>query len=900
MSGDGYKRTHESGSTKRKKKEKRDLYISQQMRSMSKFVISQNRSNAGTSTNQIKISNKNELINIMTPESKTDNNLLVLPPKKTEPNSTTSLNENTSIITESIQISNKNELINIMTPESKTENNLLVLSPKKTEPKSTTSLNENTSVISEFISDKVKSNLTNLSNLKFSNDPAHWEITSDLISYFSENIPIQNVDADLTVSARHFGQKTRYFRKEYFSRALGNGECVNRDWLIYSPSTGSVYCYVCKIFRNLQSSNKLTLVHQFESGFDDWKNINVRMEAHEQSKDHFNSIKKMVDLQKCKKIDVELINQYNKEKIYWIQVLRRVIAVIKFLSSRGLAFRGDSEVFGCPKNGNYLGCLELLSNFDPFLEEHIKKFGNPGKGNVSYMSSTICNEFIDILATTLNLKIVSEIKESIYFGISIDSTPDIAHIDQLTIIIRYTTTGQGKVIERFLGFVPIEHHDGKYLFNVLNKILSDNNIDISKCRSQSYDNASNMSGIYSGVQARFLEVNKLAEWVPCAAHSLNLVGSVTVECCTEAIKFFSVVQSIYTFLAASPQRWSIMLKNMKESVFVVKSLSETRWSARSDATKALSLNYEVIRQALIDISLSERQPPNAVNEAKSLVKKLNRLETVLMSIIWNDILQQINVVNKSLQTPGIEICTVVNLYNSLISCFKNMRSAENFDLFEEKAKKRVSGLSDYSEIESRKRKHKVSINDGNAINAVDQMSARDKFKTQTFYVIIDKLIVEMEKRKKAYLKLDGRFNFLTDESLKDEEIKIKANNLVEAYKSDLESSFVNEFLIFKSFRETGMSVNDMLIKQINTKMVTSFPNVNIAFRIYLSIFGTSCEGERSFSILKRVKNWQRSTIGQDKLSSLSVLAIEHELLQEIDTEKVIESFANKKYRKKVL
>jgi len=46
-----------------------------------------------------------------------------------------------------------------------------------------------------------------------------------------------------------------------------------------------------------------------------------------------------------------------------------------------------------------------------------------------------------------------------------------------------------------------------------------------------------------------------------------------------------------------------------------------------------------------------------------------------------------------------------------------------------------------------------------------------------------------------------------------------------------------------------------------------------------------------FSILKKVKNWQRSTIGQDKLSSLSVylLAIEHELLREIDrgTKKVI-------------
>lgn len=49
------------------------------------------------------------------------------------------------------------------------------------------------------------------------------------------------MDADLTVSARHFGTKTRYFRKEYFSLALGNGELVKGDWLIYFPSTGSVY-----------------------------------------------------------------------------------------------------------------------------------------------------------------------------------------------------------------------------------------------------------------------------------------------------------------------------------------------------------------------------------------------------------------------------------------------------------------------------------------------------------------------------------------------------------------------------------------------------------------------------------------------------------------------------------
>jgi len=42
------------------------------------------------------------------------------------------------------------------------------------------------------------------------------------------------------------------------------------------------------------------------------------------------------------------------------------------------------------------------------------------------------------------------------------------------------------------------------------------------------------------------------------------------------------------------------------------------------------------------------------------------------------------------------------------------------------------------------------------------------------------------------------------------------------------------------------SVAEMIRSQIADKLVSSFPNVNIAFRIYLSIFGTSCEGERSF------------------------------------------------------
>ena len=54
---------------------------------------------------------------------------------------------------------------------------------------------------------------------------------------------------------------------------------------------------------------------------------------------------------------------------------------------------------------------------------------------------------------------------------------------------------------------------------------------------------------------------------------------------------------------------------------------------------------------------------------------------------------------------------------------------------------------------------------------------------------------------------------------------------------------------------------------------------------------TNCSGERSFSKLKRIKNEQRTSIGQDRLNNLTLLSIEHELLRKIDVDDIIARFA---------
>ena len=129
------------------------------------------------------------------------------------------------------------------------------------------------------------------------------------------------------------------------------------------------------------------------------------------------------------RVDAELVMQANVERDYWRALLERVVETIRFLSERGLAFRGSDEVVGSPRNGNYLGILELLAKFDPFLAQHISHNANKGRGHTSYLSKTICEEFIELMGNRVFDHIVVELKSTNYFSVSVDSTPDISHVD---------------------------------------------------------------------------------------------------------------------------------------------------------------------------------------------------------------------------------------------------------------------------------------------------------------------------------------------------------------------------------------------------------------------------------------------------------------------------------------
>ena len=62
---------------------------------------------------------------------------------------------------------------------------------------------------------------------------------------------------------------------------------------------------------------------------------------------------------------------------------------------------------------------------------------------------------------------------------------------------------------------------------------------------------------------------------------------------------------------------------------VVKKLSDTRWSARHDAIRALANGSVPIKESLDELAEDEEQTVQTIHDAESISNKLNALEYTL-------------------------------------------------------------------------------------------------------------------------------------------------------------------------------------------------------------------------------------------------------------------------------
>ncbi|XP_022180482.1 uncharacterized protein LOC111040778 [Myzus persicae] len=431
-----------------------------------------------------------------------------------------------------------------------------------------TTLEENTSI-------KYNKNENNIS------DPGTWP------TIFSDSLRLQLVITGPTKPNKNFKYPrdalNRRFPISILSKTLKNGKVIERTWLIYSVKNDVVYCFCCKIF----SSENYALT---KFGCNDWKNVHNIVKEHETSKIHFNSLKKWMEqsarLNSNQTIHAAHQRVLNNETRHWQNVLERLMAIIEFLGKQCLPFRGTNDVLYENNNGNFLGLVQLLAKFDSVLSEHVRRIQN----------KEIHNHYLDC-------------------------TPDKSKVEKMSITIRFVDinrdTKKVDICEHFLGFIPVDITTGQELINAILSELKINTIPIQDMRGQGYDNGSNMKGRNSGVQKKFLDINSRAFFVPCHAHTLNLVW------------FYSSM--------------GCLKKHITQ--LTLKPLSETRWESRIDAIRPFRYQTGEIFDSLYEISQDISFDQITRLEAESLAKKIKNFNFVCCVVIWHSILNQINLAN---------------------------------------------------------------------------------------------------------------------------------------------------------------------------------------------------------------------------------------------------------------
>lgn len=146
--------------------------------------------------------------------------------------------------------------------------------------------------------------------------------------------------------------------------------------MIYSQTKDAVYCFPCRIF-GLEN----TKIGSNE-GVCDWKHLGDYLKSHESTRQHKDCMLKWINLENglksCSTIDSLAQSQIEQERQRWRDILERLLAIVNFLASHNLAFRGHREKLtsdsgSSETSGNFIDLVKLIARFDPVLRLHLKQ-----------------------------------------------------------------------------------------------------------------------------------------------------------------------------------------------------------------------------------------------------------------------------------------------------------------------------------------------------------------------------------------------------------------------------------------------------------------------------------------------------------------------------------------------
>ena len=631
-----------------------------------------------------------------------------------------------------------------------------------------------------------------------------------------------------------------------------------------ASSSSYVLCRVCRECEDKKLFKFSTKKEQtfISDGFSNWKKALQKFKKHERSECHREAALKTAELHKGTNVTGQLNSQTEQERQTAKVALMKIITSVRFLARQNLALRGHTD-----DNSNLTQLVNLRADdcheFRQWLHNKYK-----------WLSHDVQNELLEILALSVLRKVLVSVRSHKYYAIMADETTDISISQQMSICFR-SVDDQLTIHENFVGFYEPPSADAATLYKTICDVLIRCEIDIADCRGQCFDGASTMSGVINGVQAKILSVSPSAYFVHCNAHNLNLAFQDGVSELTNCRDALSLVKEIVTCLRESPKRLAFFTSLQEKTSPGLRPLCPTRWTMRISSVSALLVNYSSLTEFLI-----EQQTARSDYGAKcsGFLRQLLDFRMFFTLHCLHLVFGRLETTAKALQSPSLSMADVSDLMSTVLLVLEQLRTDDKFNDFW----KDVQSASEVYDIDApelpRKRKRPRRYDD--AVTDHDEYQDVKQYYRKQFFEVIDVTIAALKSRFDspgftAVVKLESTIlRAATVRDTADADVDYICGLYPELSRERLKLHF-DMFRDVCSQKQLCISnVQDMIktFQSSETGLCQLLPELLKVLKLFLTIPVTTCTAERSFSHLRRIKTYLRSTIGQSRLNHIAILS----------------------------
>ena len=439
-----------------------------------------------------------------------------------------------------------------------------------------------------------------------------------------------------------------------------------------------------------------------------------------------------------------------------------------------------------------------------------------------------------------------------------DECTDVANKEQFTICIRWVD-GDLQDHEDFIGLYEVDI-SADVLVDKIRDALVRMHVNISKCRGQCYDGASNMRGSRNGVAAQICSEEKRAIYTHCYGHALNLAVSDCVKKCKVCSDALDIAFEITKLIKFSPKRNAafdhIREESEEGSGMGIRKLCPTRWIIRGNSVESIIRNYNNLKQ-LWDECLEKRLDPDIKGRIIGVKTQMTQYKVLFGLTLCERVLKITDNLSATLQKQSLPAAEAQSIAEMTIKTLEGMRSDEAFGLFFKLVEcvRKSTDTEEPSLPRKRKAPRRFEIGDGEGYHS---LTVEEHYRTM-YFEALDYAVSGIKEHfdqpgYKIYKNLEG----LLVKAANKQDYSAEFHEVITLYGDDFDQSELATHLqIFGINFPTSTTLQEAIsfVQNLGQGQKLFLKQVCILISLILVMPATNAASERSFSVMRRLKNY---------------------------------------------